>query len=239
MRHSMAWPLNLDILLRVAQLPSARDADLLLDDIDAGDHLRDGMLHLQAGVHFEEIKILILIHKKFNRARVDIIHGLGGFHSHTSHLLAQVIVQERRMALPPTVSDDGAGWNIRARPGGSHCQVNRPGSGIRYAARLRPIFPDRHFHRQKQIPLRVGRTGSRVGISSRLLTSRMPFPPPPAVALINSGNPICGAMASSSSSVMLPTSSVPGTTGTPALIDRCARFALYLPSPRWRMVWGR
>ena len=44
---------------------------------------------------------------------------------------------------------------------------------------------------------------------------RIPFPPPPAVALIMTGNPISRARASaSSSSSTMP--SEPGTTGTPA-----------------------
>ena len=85
MRHSIAQPLMLDVFLRVAQLPAAGDADLLLDDVDAGDHLGDRMLHLQAGVHLQEVEVLVLIHQELDRAGVDVVHRLGGAHRHSAH----------------------------------------------------------------------------------------------------------------------------------------------------------
>jgi hypothetical protein len=54
------------------------------------------VLHLQARVHFEEVKILVLVHQKFDRPRVDVIHCLRGFHRHTAHLFAQFIIHEWR-----------------------------------------------------------------------------------------------------------------------------------------------
>ena len=65
-----------DIFLFVAQLPSARDADLLRHNVHACDHLGDGMLHLQAGVHFKEIKILVFVYQEFDCPGVDIVHSL-------------------------------------------------------------------------------------------------------------------------------------------------------------------
>ena len=53
-----------------------------------------GMFHLQARIHFKEIKILVFVHQEFDRARVDIIHCLRGFHSNASHFLAQFIVKK-------------------------------------------------------------------------------------------------------------------------------------------------
>ena len=63
----------------------------------------------------------------------------------------------------------------------------------------------------------------------------MPLPPPPAVALISSGKPICGATAMISSSRSPPSPSVPGTTGTPALMTVARAMAL---SPMAAMAEG-
>src|SRR6476661_7044150 len=61
----------------------------------------------------------------------------------------------------------------------------------------------------------------------------MPFPPPPAVALMMTGNPIDSANASASSgSSMVP--GEPGTVGTPA--SAASRRAVAL-SPIWR-IWS-
>jgi hypothetical protein len=48
----------LHVILAESQLLAIRDADHLLDEIDAGDLLGHGMLHLQAGVHLKEIEAL-------------------------------------------------------------------------------------------------------------------------------------------------------------------------------------
>ena len=47
--------------------------DLGSDNIDAGHHFRDGMLHLHPGVDFHEIKFIILIHQELDRAGIEII----------------------------------------------------------------------------------------------------------------------------------------------------------------------
>ena len=47
-----------DVLLFERQLLARRDADHLLDEVEAGDLLCHRMLHLQPGVHLEEIEAL-------------------------------------------------------------------------------------------------------------------------------------------------------------------------------------
>ena len=49
-----------DVVLLAAQGLARGDADLLLDEVDAGDQLRDGVLHLDAGVHLDEVELLAL-----------------------------------------------------------------------------------------------------------------------------------------------------------------------------------
>ncbi len=64
-------------------------------------------------------------------------------------------------------------------------------------------------------------------------TMRMPFPPPPAVALMITGKPIDSAKAcASSGSSIVP--GEPGTVGTPA--SEASRRAVAL-SPIWR-IWS-
>ncbi len=90
--------LLLHLLLGVAQRPAAGDADLLVDDVDAGDHLGHRVLHLQAGVHLQEVEVAVLIHQELDRPGVDVAHRLGGPHATLAHPLAQllVFVDERR-----------------------------------------------------------------------------------------------------------------------------------------------
>ena len=54
----MAWPLHGDVVLPDRQLLPRRDADLQLDEVDAGDHLGDRVLDLQAGVHLHEEELV-------------------------------------------------------------------------------------------------------------------------------------------------------------------------------------
>jgi hypothetical protein len=46
------------------------DADLFLYEVASINFLRDGVLHLDARVHFHEVKVPGLIDQKFNRSRI-------------------------------------------------------------------------------------------------------------------------------------------------------------------------
>ena len=48
------------------------DADLALDDIDAGDEFGDRVLHLHARVDFDEVELAVLIHQELHRAGVGV-----------------------------------------------------------------------------------------------------------------------------------------------------------------------
>jgi hypothetical protein len=58
MRHSIAWPVDLDVLLLEGQGLAGGDADGGLDDVHAGDHLGDRVLDLHAGVDLEHVEVL-------------------------------------------------------------------------------------------------------------------------------------------------------------------------------------
>ena len=64
-----------DILLAERQRQTGGDADLLADDVDAGDLLADGVLDLHAGVHFHEIH-LALGQQELHGAGVLVAHRL-------------------------------------------------------------------------------------------------------------------------------------------------------------------
>ena len=69
---------------------------LLLHDVDAGDALGDGVLHLQAGVHFHEIELVVRIEQELDRAGVDVAHRLGRFHRQVADVAALRFAQLRR-----------------------------------------------------------------------------------------------------------------------------------------------
>ena len=70
-RHSIAWPRAHDVALAEAQLLAGGDADLLLHDVDAGDHLGDRVLDLDARVHLDEEELVVLV-QELERARAAI-----------------------------------------------------------------------------------------------------------------------------------------------------------------------
>ena len=66
------------------------DAKLPLYQIDTGDHLRDGMLDLKAGVHLHKIKTVrpktvAAIGDELDRAGADITDRLCGTHRSLAH----------------------------------------------------------------------------------------------------------------------------------------------------------
>ncbi len=66
------------------------NGDLEFHKVEAGNLLGDGMLDLQARVHFQKIKIEIGVNEEFNSAGVDVAAGAREAHRGLAHLLAQV-----------------------------------------------------------------------------------------------------------------------------------------------------
>src|SRR6056297_538623 len=62
-----------DIVLGEAQFGAGGDPDLFDDEVNAGDHLSDGMLDLKARVHLYKEKLAVLV-KKFNGASTPVFH---------------------------------------------------------------------------------------------------------------------------------------------------------------------
>ncbi len=64
---------HLDIFLFVPEFSASCYSKLLLNNIKTRDQLSNWMLYLDPGVHFQELKILVLINQKFDGARIDIV----------------------------------------------------------------------------------------------------------------------------------------------------------------------
>ena len=58
MRASIACPVSTDVVLRERERLARRDAQLLLDQVDAGDELGHRVLDLQPGVHLDEEELV-------------------------------------------------------------------------------------------------------------------------------------------------------------------------------------
>ena len=88
-------PAPRDLILPERQPLAHRDPKLPLDEIQARDHFRDGMLDLKAGVHFDEIGVAV-VGDELHRARAHIADGGGGFARRLVKCLAPLIVERGR-----------------------------------------------------------------------------------------------------------------------------------------------
>ncbi|KAG1247821.1 hypothetical protein G6F65_019957 [Rhizopus arrhizus] len=69
------------------QLLAGGDLQLLGHQVDAGDHFGDRMLHLDAGVHFDEVEAAVLV-QELERAGAAVADAHAGFGAHLADLLA-------------------------------------------------------------------------------------------------------------------------------------------------------
>ncbi len=86
----------LDLGLAQRQFLARGDANHQLDQVHAGDALGHRMLHLQTGVHLQEVKTLVFADHKFDRARALVFHRLRQLHRLLAHGLARGLRDERR-----------------------------------------------------------------------------------------------------------------------------------------------
>jgi hypothetical protein len=134
----MAWPRWLTSSWREGDRLAGRHPDLQLDQIDAGHHFRDRVLHLQASVHLQEIEIALAIDQKLQRAGVDVATartaataappcaGAVGVQQRRGRLLDDLLVAalDRALALEEVHGVAVAG---RRRPGtrcGAGCSIS-------------------------------------------------------------------------------------------------------------------
>ena len=80
---------ELDLVLGDADRLAASNTQLLGNQVDAGHHLGDGMLHLDAGVHLHEIEAAAAIHQELNRASAFVVDRAGRCDGGIAHAPAQ------------------------------------------------------------------------------------------------------------------------------------------------------
>ncbi|MCD6060470.1 MAG: hypothetical protein K0S16_781, partial [Moraxellaceae bacterium] len=88
--HLDGGAVQLDVVLRQRQRLAVGDAQLPLDQVLAGDEFGDGMLDLQARIHFQEIEIAVGIEQEFHGAGADVVDALRGGNRSLAHAPAQV-----------------------------------------------------------------------------------------------------------------------------------------------------
>lgn len=76
-RHSIACPQELDVLLADAQPFARGDPDLLFDQVEAGHRLGYRVLDLNARIHLHEIEIAVLGVEKLDRSGARVAGRLG------------------------------------------------------------------------------------------------------------------------------------------------------------------
>ena len=88
-----------DLLLGEVQGEAGGDLDLAPDDVDAGHHLRDRVLDLEAGVDLQEIEAAVRVQQEFHRPRIHVAGRPGRGHGRLAHPLPQLRRQGGRRRL--------------------------------------------------------------------------------------------------------------------------------------------
>ena len=89
-----------DVFLAVGEVAARGDAQLLLHEVQAGDRLGNGMLHLQARVHFDEIELAVLV-EELDGADTFVAQRLHGHRNAVADLVALVRIEGGRVRLFP------------------------------------------------------------------------------------------------------------------------------------------
>ena len=79
-----------DLLLGVGQGQPRGDADLLPHQVHPGDEFSDRVLHLDPGVHLDEIEVAVGVQHELDGAGVLVVGRFGGGHGGRAHLLPQL-----------------------------------------------------------------------------------------------------------------------------------------------------
>ena len=111
--------------LDVGERPAERHRELERDEVEPGHHLGHRVLHLEPGVHLEEVERAVLVHDAFDRARVDV----AGLRRRARPPPRRTARGSRRRtaatASPRSASGGGAGPSSRARRGTGRCRACR------------------------------------------------------------------------------------------------------------------
>ena len=135
MRNSKEWAARRRVA--VAERLAVRDAELLADQVDAGDLLGHGVLDLQAGVDLEERDRAVLADEELARPGA----GVAGLLEDGLRRPVELGVLRRRRGTAPGPPRRASGGGAAASSRGSRrrrrCRGCRPGTGSRRGAACR------------------------------------------------------------------------------------------------------
>ena len=189
-RHSMTWPRRRR-QRRDRQRQPRGHADLLLHEIDAGQHLGHGMLDLDAGVHLHEVVRPVSVQQHLDRARADVVDRLGALHRRVTHALAQLGADRRARRFLDQLLVPALDRAVAL------AQVNDVAMRVAEDLELDVARAVRDTSRRtRRREPKADSASERASWNERAKSSasratRMPFPPPPAAALMMTGKPIC------------------------------------------------
>ena len=89
---------DLHVFLLDRQLVASGDAEHLLDDVDTSDHLGDRVLHLNAGVHLDEVETTVFI-EELEGAGATVADLDAGIDAALEHFGAGLLVDQRGRSL--------------------------------------------------------------------------------------------------------------------------------------------
>ena len=87
------------VVLFERQWLTGGDANLLTHQVDAGHQLGNGVLHLDARVHFNEVEIVLLIDEEFAGAGILVVGGFNQANGRLADLVAHPGGQVRSRRL--------------------------------------------------------------------------------------------------------------------------------------------
>eukprot|EP00158_Paraphelidium_tribonemae_P005282 Partr_v1_DN27264_c0_g2_i1_m38418 len=88
--------IQLEFILKLWQDIPTGHLQLPLHQISAGNHFSDGMLHLQARIHFHEVKLTRLtVHDELDGASADVLDSLSSRHRLLTQITTQLLGQVR------------------------------------------------------------------------------------------------------------------------------------------------
>ena len=180
-------PKDVDGILRERQGLAGGDAQLPFDQIEAGDHFGDGMLDLQPGVHFHEVKQPALVDDEFDRSRADVADRLCRRDRGCAHFVATLARHSGRGCLLENFLVPALHRAVALEQ--VHAMAVRVGEDLHFdVSRRLEVFFEEYLVVAERRPCASRRAeASAAAKSACLSTMRMPLPPPPADALISTG----------------------------------------------------
>ena len=171
------------------------DAQLPLDQIEAGDHLGHRMLDLQPRVHLHEVEAAVGMGDELDRARADVADRLRRLDRGLAHRARGARRSCRARALPRAPSGGVAAPSSRARTGRRSCRGVSAKTWISMWRGFSTYCSTSTRSSPNALVASRWHEASAAAKSSPVSTRRMPLPPPPALALISTGKPIFAGLA--------------------------------------------